>query len=701
MISLTNRAVSALYSVLPQLKAKKEDRLTAYRDAPFAVVHFIEKGSAFESKAYAPVMKKPNDTYQGTYLLRNIKCLNGSTSSHKYYVCKISDVIAITPWIQRLCDIFLEKYYQSYPLSVRIRSLARLQMRDANYISFEDFAYLASLLDILIEFAPVHYQTRDDYYRADNSSGTRLMASPLEQLLIMERESGSYNKYDTVVSSNIIQNALCVKHREKLSVVSWNGYTTPLKLPIINEFYWDVHGFALGMLCSRILMLSTPRGGNPVWSPGSFYKGMQRIFGDAPFTTSSCPMLNKELSSCNAVDDLTFTRMRRALVLLSAFSFNANFYLSANYGTPAKTLEPQYIHRSCPSKGCFVRFHNYYVQIPSFVVDSSSAGYAKDVDCSFSQSPLPRFYSGNSNLGKYEKGYGCYAKNEAAGKAVRGHYLFKDAYSKFIKSNSKPVLEIISKRNWYAVSNLEDSSFALVVNGIQSKWPNALSKAMAYLFVNNISDRRLENDFSQKQTLMTVNWACDAPASTFGGAILSLFLLWQSALMRLITDFNSTVADRLHFDPKFSVCSAYPTPPDLSSMLTRQDFYNAVARDAVQTLKIDTDEKEVAKLISSSKFPSDVFVPGSFIADASVVYGEVSITDDDLLAALPSKPGYVSTQFDSTDLPENIRIPGAYDFFERDVEDGVVALSNSDKRRGRTIILDRLNWRVIFDQRDI
>lgn len=700
MISLTNRAVSALYSVLPQLKAKKEDRLAVYKDAPFAVIRYIEKGSSFENKLYAPIMKKPDGIHQGSYLLRNIKSLNGSTSSSKYYLCKISDVIAITPWIQRLCDIFLEKYYQTYPLSVRIRSLARLQLRDVNNISFEDFAYLVSLLDILIEFAPVHYRTRDDYYRADNGSGPRLMVSPLEQLLIMEREADPWNKYDTVVSSNLLQNSLCVKYRENLGVVSWNGYTQPLKLPILNTFFWDVHGFSLGMLQSRILMLSSSTGGNPTWSPGSFYKGMKRMTGDAPFNTSSCPMLNKELSSCNAVDELTFKRMRRALVLLSAFSFNASFYLSAHYGTPAKAAEPQYIHRSCPSKGCFVRLHNQYVQIPSFVIDRSSSSYTKDVDCSFSQSPLPRFYSGNSNLGKQDKGYGSSTKSESSSKATRGHFLFKDAYDKLIRNQAKPILEIVSKRAWYIANDLEDSSFALIVNGVQSKWPDSLAKAMAFLFVNNIEDRRLENEFSQRQTLMTVNWACDAPASTFGGAIISLFLLWHSSLMRILTNQKSEINDRLHFDPKFAVCNAYTNPPDLSSMLVRQDFYNAVAREAVQILKIDTDEKEVAGLISGSKFPSEVFVPGSMIADASVVYGDVSINDDDLLSVLPSRPSFVSSQFDSADLPENIRIPGAYDFFEQDVDDDPIALSNLDQKQGRTIILDRLNWRVIFDRRD-
>lgn len=701
MISLTNRAVSALYAVLPQLKAKKEDRLSTYRDAPFAVVKYIEKGSAFENSDYASIMKKPSGVHQGTHLLRKVKCLNGSSSSSKYYICKISDIIAITPWIQRLCDIFLEKYYQTYPLTVRIRSLWRLQLRDVNNISFEDFAYLVSLLDILIEFAPIHYRTRDDYYRADSSSGDRLMVSPLEQLLIMEREADPWNKYDVVVSNNILQTSLCVKYREDLGVISWNGYTKPMKLPVINTFFWDVNGFSLGMLQSRILLLSGVKGGNPSWAAGAFYNGLKRITGDAPFNTTSCPMLNKELSTYNSVDELTFTRIRRALVLLSAFSYNANFYLSANYGTPAKTVEPQYIHRTCPNKGCFVRVRNYYVQIPSFVVDSSSASYTKDADCSFSQSPIPRFYSGNSNLGKEEKGYGCYARTEEIGRASVGHRKFKAAYNLLLRYNSKPILEIISKRNWYATNDLDDDSFALIINGIQCKWPDAVSKAMAFLFVNNVADRRLENDFYQKQTLMTVNWACDAPAGSFGGAIMSLFLLWQSALMRLLPAQTAEKFDRLNFDPKFSVCSAYPTAPDLTSMLARQDFYNAVAQDAVQILKIDNDEKEVAKLISGSKTSSEVFIPGSLVADASVVYGDISIADDDLLSVLPPRPGYLPTQFDSADLPENMRIPGAYDFFEQDVNDDEMALVDNDARSGRTIILDRLNWRVIFGRKDV
>lgn len=700
MISLTNRAVSALYAVLPQLHAKKEDRLSTYRDAPFAVVKYIEKGSAFENSDYASIMKKPEGVHQGSFLLRKIKCLSGSSSSSKYYICKISDVLAVTPWIQRLCDIFLDKYYQSYPLSVRIRSLWRLQLRDINNISFEDFAYLVSLLDLLIEFAPVHYHTRDDYYRADNSSGARLMVSPLEQLLIMEREADPWNKYDVVVSSNTLQTSLCVKYREKLGEISWNGYTKPLKLPIINTFFWDINGFSLGMLQSRILLLSGARGGNPSWGAGSFYNGLKRITSDAPFNTTSCPMLNKALSSCNEVDDLTFMRIRRALVLLSAFSYNANFYLSANYGTPAKTVAPDYIQKSCPNKGCFVRTHNYYVQIPSFVVDLSSAGFTKDTDLSFSQSPLPRFYSGNSNLGKAEKGYGCYAKNEKAAREFRGHRLFRDAYSKLIRYNSKPILEFISKRKWFATSDLDDSSFALIVNGVQCKWPDAMSKAMAFLFVNNISDRRLENEFFQKRTLMTVNWASAAPAASFGSAVMSLFLLWHSALMRQLTDLTAQTIDRLNFDPRFAVCSAYPEAPDLTSMLVRQDFFKAVAQDAVQNLKIDTDEKAVAQLIQGSKAPSELFIPGSLVADASVVYGDVSIADDDMFGFIASKPGYLPTQFDSADLPDNMRIPGAYDFFEQDVEDDEMVLLSSDMKRGRTIILDRLNWRVIFDRKD-
>lgn len=700
MISLTNRAVSALYSILPQLKANKRDRMSKYVDAPFAVVRYVEKG--IENKDYAPFMGNPKGVRQGIFLLRSIKSLSGSASSQSYYICKISDVIAVVPSLQRMCNILLDKYYSSYLVAAKIDNLARLKTINASYITFDDFAYLVSLLDLLLEFAPIHYRTRDDYYRADNRKGDRLLGSPLEQLLIMEREGGDMNKYDTVFSRNCLQSSLCVRHRQKMSYVSWNGYTQPMKLPIINEFYWDMHGFALGMLASRILMLAGLKGGNPVWSAGSFYYGMGRITGDAPFNTTSCPMMNKELKTCNAVDEATFTRMRRALVLLSALSFNANFYLSANYGTPPETLEAQYIHRSCPSKGCFVRMNNYYVQIPSFVVDSSSSSYTKDLDCSFSQSPIPRFYSGNGNLAKSEKGYGCYAKNEAAGAQFGGHREFKRAYNSLLRnSGAKPIVEAFTKANWSRATQMQDSAFALVVNGVECKWPNEVAKTMAFLFANNIADKRLDNEFYQKQALMTVRCACDSPANTFGGLIMTLFLQWHSALMRFFSEKFPDAVDRLNFDPKFSVCTLFSESPDLNSALVREDYFKAVARDAIQLMGLTEDVYAVSDMLQSSTFPSSVFAPGSVIADASVVYGDVSITDPDLLSYLPSRPGYVSIEQDTNLLPESIRIPGAYDYFEQDVEDGVAAVSSADVKRGRTIMLDRLNWRVIFDKSNI
>lgn len=700
MISLTNRAVSALYSVLPQLKANKGDRMSKYKDAPFAVVRYVEKG--IESKDYAPFMGNPKGVRQGLFLLRSIKSLSGSTSSQPYYICKISDAIAVVPSLQRMCNILLDKYYSSYLIAAKIDNLARLKTINASYITFDEFAYLASLLDLLLEFAPIHYRTREDYYRADNRKGDRLLGSPLEQLLIMEREAGYINKYDTVFSSNCLQNSLCVRHRQKMGYVSWNGYTQPMKLPIINEFYWDKHGFALGMLASRILMLSGVRGGNPVWSAGSFYYGMSRITGDAPFNTTSCPMLNKELKTYNSVDEVTFTRMRRALVLLSALSFNANFYLSANYGTPPDTLEPQYIHKSCPSKGCFVRMNDYYVQIPSFVIDSSSSSYAKDFDCSFSQSPIPRFYSGNGNLAKSEKGYGCYAKNEAIGAQFAGHHEFKRAYNDLLKNNNvKPIVEALTKMSWSRATQMQDPAFALIVNSVECKWPNEVAKTMAFLFANNIADKRLDNEFYQKQALMTVRCACDSPANTFGGLIMTLFLQWHSALMRFLSEKVPDAIDRLNFDPKFSVCALFSESPNLSSALVREDYFKAVARDAVQLMGLTEDVGDVADMLLSSPFPSSVFAPGSFIADASVVYGDISIIDPDLLSYLPSRPGYVSVEQDTDLFPGSIRIPGAYDYFEHDVEDGVAAVSSADAKRGRTIILDRLNWRVIFDKRNV
>lgn len=675
--------------------------MSTYRDAPFAVVRYIEKGSAFENSAYAPFMNKPKDVHQGMFLLRSIKSLNGSTSSKRYYVCKISDVIAAVPSLQRICDILLDKYYSSYLIAAKIDNLARLKTINASYITFDDFAYLTSLLDLLIEFAPIHYRTRDDYHRADNGTGDRLLGSPIEQLLIMEREAGFMNKYDTVLSKNCIQTSLCVRHRQKLEYVSWNGYTQPMKLPVINEFYWDRNGFALGMLASRPVMLSGLKGGNPVWSAGSYYYGMKRITGDAPFNTTSCHMLNKELKNCNSVDEVTFTRMRRALVLLSSFSFNANFYLSANYGTPPETLEPQYIHKSCPSKGCFVRMNDYYVQIPSFVVDSSSSSYAKDIDCSFSQSPIPRFFSGNGNLSKSDKGYGCYAKSEAQGQQSEGHRQFKKAYTEFLKNNGKPVVEALTRMNWSKITQMQDSTFALIVNSIECKWPDEMSKAMAFLFANNIADKKLDNEFYQKQALMTVRCACDSPANTVGGLIMALFLQWHSALMRYFSEKVPTVIDRLNFDPKFSICTLFSSSPDLSSSLVRDDYFKAVARDAAQLMGVDEDADDIAKMLLSSTPSSDVFVPGSVIADASVVYGDVSITDPDLLSYLPSRPGYVSVERDTDLMPDNIRIPGAYDYFEQDVEDDALIASSNDMKRGRTIILDRLNWRVIFGRKDM
>ena len=696
MISLTNRAVSALYSILPQLKANKRDRMSKYKDAPFAVVRYIEKG--FENADYAPFMNKPKDTRQGIFLLRSIKSLESSSSSRRYYICKISDAIAAVPSLQRMCDILLDKYYSSYLIAAKINSLARLKTINASYITFDEFAYLTSLLDLLLEFAPIHYRTRDDYYRADNGTGDRLLGSPIEQLIVMEREAGSMNRYDTVLSKNCLQSSLCVRHRQKFEYVSWNGYTQPMKLPVINEFYWDRNGFALGMLASRIVMLAGLRGGNPVWSPGSYYYGMKRITGDVPFNTTSCPMLNKELKNCNAIDETTFIRMRRALVLLSSLSFNASFYLSANYGTPPKTLTPQYIHKSCPSKGCFVRMNDYYVQIPSFVVDSSSSSYAKDADCSFSQSPIPRFFSGNGNLAKSEKGYGCYAKSEAQGRQSEGHRQFKDAYANFVKSNGKPVTEALTKTNWSKITQMQDSTFTLIVNSVECKWPNEVSKAMAFLFANNIADKRLDNEFYQKQALMTVRCACDSPANTFGGLIMSLFLQWHSALMRYFSEKVPATIDRLNFDPRFSICTLFSSSPDLNSSLVRDDYFKAVARDAAQLMGIDEDADAIAGMLLSSAPTSDAFIPGSVIADASVVYGDVSITDPDLLSYLPSRPGYVPVERDTELIPEKIRIPGAYDYFEQDVEDSSVTLSSNNVKRGRTIILDRLNWRVIFDK---
>lgn len=699
MISLSNRALSALYSVIPQLKASKDQRLFAYKDAPFAVVRYIEKGADFEKEKYARAMNKPSGVHQGSYLLRNVAKLIGTGTSSSYYVCTISDIIAIIPWIQRMCDSLLEKYYQNFAFGAHLRSMSRLQTKNASYLTFEDFSLLVSLLDLLIEFAPIHYCTRDDYYRADSGSGERLLSSPLEQLLIMERESDRYNKYDTTVASNFLMSSLCVRHREKMSTVNWTGYSVPLKLPVINTFFWDVNGFSLGMLQSRILMLSTPTGGNPAWNPGSFYYGLKRITGSAPFNTTSCPMLNKELASCTSVDDLSFMRIRRALVLLSALSFNGQFYLSANYGTPPKTLEPLYIRKSCPRRGCFVRINNYYVQIPSFVVDNSSSSFTKDEDCSFSQSPLPRFYSGNADLAKSEKGYGCYARNSTEGYDYKGHRYFKSAYQKFVDSSARPIVSLLSKRDWKIANDLKDPKFPLVINGIEHEWPNGGSKALAYLFVNNIADRRLDNEFNQKQTLMTVMWACDAPASSFGGLVHSIFLQWYGTLVKLLPQWFLSIADKLQYDPQFAICKYYTTEPNFNAALTRQDFFKYVADDAIHFLKLSNSETEIANILMQSGPPAEAFLPGSFIASASVVYGETGITDSDLLAAIPSKPAFISAQFDSADIPESIHIPGAYDVYESDVDDDLDDLTASSSSGGRNLILDRLNWRIIFNQR--
>lgn len=698
MISLTNRAVSALYSVLPQLKASKDQRLSIYKDAPFAAIKF-EVWRSYDDAKYASPMKKPNGVKQGAFLMRKIKSLDGSSSSNKYYVCTVGDVIAIIPWLQRMCDVLLEKYYQNFAFCAYLRNMSRLQTRNASYLTFEDFALVAALLDLLLEFAPIHYNTRDDYYRADSKSGDRLLGSPLEQLLIMERESPSYNSYDTVFASNLLMNSLCVQHREKMQTISWNGYTTPLKLPVINSFFWDINGFSLGMLQSRVLMLSTPTGGNPAWGPGSFYYALKRITGMIPFNSTSCPMLNKELSASNAVDDLTFDRIRRALVLISSLSFNGQFYLSANYGTPPKTQEPLYIRKSCPKQGSFVRIRDYYVQIPSFVIDRSSASYSKDEDCSFSQSPIPRFYSGNGNLAKSEKGYGCYAKNKSTGETFKGHFHFKDAYNDFLKYQSKPIISLLQRRRTTITQILRDNKFSLIINGVEHPWPNEVAKAMAYLFVNNIADKRLDNEFEQKQALMTVIWACDSPGSSFGGFIIAVLLQWYSTLIKLFTSAVNELSDPLNYIPDFPICKYYTTKPDFSSSLARDDFFKYVADDAARSLKLDEDKNTLASIIAKSSVSSNVYIPGSMIADASVVYGEVSITDPDLLSALPSRTTFISAQFDTSDFPENVRIPGAYDVYEQDLEEDSSELSLVQANRGRSIMLDRLNWRVIFDQR--
>lgn len=699
MISLTNRTIMALQYTLNQLKIGKTEKLASHKDVPFAVVKYVEKGDAFEKAVYAKVMGKPNGVSQGSYLLRNITKLNGVSSNSKYYICKIADVMAAVPWIQRICNKIIDSYYGNMPAFIYIKTLPFCIPSDIGSFTFKDFARLISLLDVLLEYAPIHFHTRNDYQAADNGSGPRLLGSPLEQLLIMEREGASYEKYETVLADNKFTNNLCVQHVTELETISWSGYTTPLKLPILSTFFWDVNGFSIGMLQSRVLMLSTPKGGNPTWYPGSFHYGLTRISDTAYLNARSGMMLNRELKVCNAVDQETFDKMRRAMVILSSLPFNAQFYLSANYGTPPKTLKQEYIHRSCPSRGCFVRVNNRYVQIPAFVVDSNDTSYQRDVDCAFSNSPLPRFYSGNANLANSSQGYGCYAHNVSAGKSCLGHLQFKRAYQNVLKSCAKPLVACLGNRVKSLNYDLNDKNFALIINGIESSWRDSMTKSMAYLFVNNIQDDLLDNHFEHLTALITPRLSCDIPSSKFVYMVNSIMFEWMSALMRWFDNTKKVAKDRLRFDPKFKISETFADAPDLSSVLERTDFSLQIAHNAIDLLDVNESEHNISDIMMRCTDSGIAFLPGSIISDASAIYGELGITDPDLLSALPARPALLSNMYEDVEYPESMRIPGAYDTYSQWQEETDDPIAQIDVKRNRKLVLDRLHWRVIFGQK--